>query len=281
MSPARLGHTLVELLVALPLAALLLALLTLQLVSTARSARHADALTRRARDLRHALGILTTELRPLAPTTLTHWSDTLLAFDAPIMVALACAHPARDALVLVPTAAAHPARPWRTTPAPDDLVTAWQVSPNGQATATYQGAVASLQRTTPCTLDHHPPRPAWRLDLRTPLPATITPGLPVRLARPVRYRLYRTTDGWFLGRQTRVRLTWESTQPLAGPLDTPALGGMRVRAWDSLGAPLPPGTTTPHHLHLTLRAPAEPTGSAHPTPPLALTAAVTLRGTVP
>ncbi|MBU6366110.1 MAG: hypothetical protein KJT01_07860 [Gemmatimonadetes bacterium] len=276
-TPHRRGHTLVELLAALPLAALLLALVATSLVTTSQSARRSEADTRRARELRHALAVLAAELRPLPPHALTHVSDTLLAFEAPLLVGLACAQPTRATLVLVPTPAASAERPWRTLPATDDQVSAWGIAPDGRTLRPLAGTMAALQRTDPCALNRHPPHPAWRLDLRNPLPADMAPGLPVSVARPVRYRLYRTTDGWFLGRQALVRRAWETIQPVAGPLTAPGDGGMRVRAWDAKGTPLADGRGA-HHLQVTVRAPAEATGGARPAPPLTLTGAITLRG---
>lgn len=276
MSPRQRGATLVELLVALPLAALLLALVSAALVAGARTARRVDAETRRAREVRHALGVLEGELRPLAPRALLQVSDTLVAFLGNVAAGVVCAQPAPNAVVLVaPTGGGAP--PWHPRPAPGDRVTAWGVAAPDAPPIPVEAILEALVPATPCALVPGAPQPAWRLTLRPGDSLPVSPGLPLHVARPVRYRHYRTEEGWYLGRQRWSLDGWEIIQPVAGPLAAPADGGLRLVAWDSLGTPIAPGPGA-RHLQVTLRTPAEPIGARTPLPPFALIGGVTLRG---
>jgi hypothetical protein len=63
-------------------------------------------------------------------------------------------------------------------------------------------------------------------------------GAPVRVTRPLRYSLYRGTDGrWYLGQRdwNTVTATFNSIQPVSGPYLSPALGGLALRYLDTAG----------------------------------------------
>jgi hypothetical protein len=71
-------------------------------------------------------------------------------------------------------------------------------------------------------------------------PATAL-GAPLRVTRPLRYSLYRGTDGhWYLGQRdwNSATATFNSIQPVSGPFLSPALGGLSLRYLDSAGATL-------------------------------------------
>ncbi len=58
------------------------------------------------------------------------------------------------------------------------------------------------------------------------------PGAPVRGFRPYVYRLYQASDGyWWLGQ----RLRGGPHQPLTGPFDSPAAGGLRLEYFTDEG----------------------------------------------
>lgn len=285
MTARRSGATLVELLVTLPLAALVLALVASALLSGWRVARQHDHAARHLRELRHALGALSAELRPLAPDAVLHWSDTLLALRASIGTAIVCDHPAPGTLLVIAPPGSSTGVPWRTPPAAGDALQGWTLAADAHTPRPLQATVEAVDGGASC-----PPSPAvphgrrglvWRLSLQHPTALSLAPGLPLEVARLVRYRLYASQGRWYLGRQAYTRGVWEGIQPMAGPLASPAASGLRVHGWDATGTPLAPGTAAPQHLGLTLRTPAEPSGRQAPLPAYALYAAVTLRRRAP
>jgi hypothetical protein len=285
MTTSRSGTTLVELLVTLPLAALVLALVASALLTGWRAARQHDHAARHLRELRHALGALSAELRPLGPDGVLHWSDTLLALRASIGTALVCDHPAPGTVVVVASPGASSGVPWRTPPAAGDALQGWTLAADAHTPRPLHATVESVDGGASCPPSPAVPRgrrsPVWRIALQRPTPLPLAPGLPLQVARPVRYRLYASQGQWFLGRQAYTRGAWEGIQPMAGPLESPGAGAMRVQGWDATGTPLAPGAAAPQHLGLTLRTPAGPSGWQAPLRPYALNAAVTLRRRAP
>jgi hypothetical protein len=285
MTARRAGTTLVELLVTLPLAALVLALVASALLSSWRAARQHDHAARHLRELRHALGALSAEFRPLAPDAVLHWSDTLLTLHSTLGTALVCDHPAPGTVLVIAPPGSSTGVPWRTPPAAGDALHGWTLAADTHTPQPLRATVEAVDGGASCPPSPAVPRassgPAWRLSLQRPTPLSLAPGLPLQLARSVRYRLYASQGGWFLGRQAFTRGAWEAIQPLAGPLESPMASGMRVQGWDATGTPLAPGAAAPKHLGLTLRTPAGPSGRRAPLPPYSLYAAVTLRRRAP
>lgn len=271
------GFALVELLVALPLAALAGAVLMALLVEGWHVARRQQARDGALRELRHALGTLAIELRPLAPSAVWAWSDTLLEFAGVVGAGIVCAPPSATRVVVASGSDAATARPWRAEPAPGDLVEGWHLGPDG-GTPREMAATLAAVAAGRCALAGLEGRRAWELALAPPGWAGAVPGLPLRVTRRVRYRHYQGTGGWYLGRQAQGVTGWEVVQPVAGPLLAPTQGGLQVAAWDDSGRSLPGGAPGVRHLQVTLRAPAAAIGSATVPPPVALGAGITLRG---
>ncbi|HEX4934931.1 MAG TPA: hypothetical protein VFV33_17195, partial [Gemmatimonadaceae bacterium] len=86
----------------------------------------------------------------------------------------------------------------------------------------------------------------WRLTIAPPLPATVRPGAVVRVLRPERFALYRSSGEWMLGwtEWNHAAASWSPIQPVAGPLLPYALpgstSGFSVRWIDSAGLAIPP-----------------------------------------
>lgn len=79
-------------------------------------------------------------------------------------------------------------------------------------------------------------RIGWRLTLAAGGP---TAGAPVRLTRPVRLALYRSTPDWMLGytEWDPQRGAWHTIQPVAGALEPPSsLAGLALLHHDSSGS---------------------------------------------
>ena len=285
MTARRSGTTLVELLVTLPLAALVLALVASALLSAWRAARQYDHAARHLRELRHAAGALASELRPLAPDAVLHWSDTLLTLRARMGTAIVCDHPAPETVVVLAPPGSPMGIPWRTPPAAGDALQGWTLAADLHTPKPLHATVEAVDGGAACPPSPAAPRGAgaiaWRLTLQRPSSIALAPGLPLHVTRLVRYRLYAGQGGWFLGRQTFTRGAWDGIQPLAGPLESPTASGMRLQGWDATGTALASGAAAPQHVRITLRTPAAPSGRRAPLPAYALHAAVTLRRRAP
>jgi hypothetical protein len=285
MTARRAGTTLVELLVTLPLAGLVLAVVATALLGGWRAARQHDHAARHLRELRHALGALSAELRPLAPDAVLHWSDTLLTLRSSLGTAIVCDHHVPGTVVVIAPPGSSTGVPWRTPPTAGDALHGWALAADTHTPEPLRATVEAVDGGASCPPSPAAPPgsrgPAWRLSLQRPTPLSLAPGLPLQVARSVRFRLYASQGGWFLGRQTFTRGTWEAIQPMAGPLESPLAGGMRVQGWDATGTPLAPGAAAPQHLRLTLRTPRGSSGRQAPLPPYSLDAAVTLRRRAP
>lgn len=254
----RCGTTLVELLVALPLTLLVAVMAVALLLHVARAARSQSARVTTARELRHARLILAHDLEALHGQDIVHLSDTLLEIRAHLGIAVLCGVP-NGTTIDVALPEATPGVSWvPSVRAGDDLKT-WALPTTPSDTP--QVMVGSLIQA-PAALGvgacgpapMAPPRPRWRLSLQSAFAMSPTPGLPVSVGRPVRYRHYQSGARWWLGRRTRDAGGWDVTQPVAGPFVSRVEDGMKVSGYTRAGVP----TTVPESLALlriTLRAP--------------------------
>lgn len=81
-------------------------------------------------------------------------------------------------------------------------------------------------------------RPRTSVALASAPPLAPLIGLPVRFTRPLRYSLYRASDGsWYLGERDWSSATqrFNSIQPIAGPMLSAARGGLQFQYFDSAG----------------------------------------------
>jgi hypothetical protein len=229
----RAGGTLIELLVALPLAMLAGVCAAMLLTRYAAGARESDARLSAERELRHAVRVMLADLAPLHGTDLVAWSDTLLEVQAQLGLMLACATeagsvvvggawPEDDASVMGNLRAGDTMRIWEPSRLLVDSPASRELVVTATAVALTPGPCGALQRV-----------PRWRVAVGEPVP--LLAGGPVLLRRAVRYQHYRSAGKWWLGRRTREASAWETVQPVAGPLRSPAGGGMRVTALDRRG----------------------------------------------
>jgi hypothetical protein len=75
-----------------------------------------------------------------------------------------------------------------------------------------------------------------------PPPGAAAIGAPLRITRPVRYSLYRASDGaWYAGEKdwSNTLGKFNTVQPIAGPFLAAAAGGLLLRYADSAGFALP------------------------------------------
>ncbi len=255
------GSSVIELLVALPLMALIGSLAVALLLSVARSARTQGRTLQVSRELRHAVLVLSHDIDRLRVGDVVALSDTLLEFDAVLAAAIVCHRPAPDQLVLGDMSALSPS-PLSVARAGDGLTT-WQ-----HAAFHTGGALASAPRPArtatgtwsalgqgPCGAAGDRLRlPRWRATVDSTWAPDLAPGTPVLLQRRTRYTHYRSDGQWWLGRRTLDVSGWETVQPLAGPLYSAAAGGMAMQSADRLGRPTSDASEVAL-LTLTLRAP--------------------------
>jgi prepilin-type N-terminal cleavage/methylation domain-containing protein len=78
-------------------------------------------------------------------------------------------------------------------------------------------------------------------------------GMPLRVTRPLRYSLYRSSDGaWALGARdwSGPSARFNTIQPVAGPFLSAASRGLRFEYFDSVGALLPAPVANPRAVAL-------------------------------
>lgn len=233
------GSTLVELLVALPLALVTAAAAALLLVRIARAARAQSAALAATRELRHARLVLAAELEPLDGRDLVYVTDTLLEVRSHLGVLIVCE--GRDAanwLVAVPAGTADQ---WVTTLRAGDDVRVWQWPVAAAAAPVERTALVRdvPRRTTPapCFANATAAAPRFRLSLNDSSLALL-PGAPVLVRRGTRLQHYRSEGAWWFGRRQRNGTSWDGLQPAAGPFLPAAEGGVRMRAVTAAESPV-------------------------------------------
>lgn len=243
----RRGGTLVELLVALPLAALLAVAAAATLLGGWRLVRRAESSQSTTRELRHAQAAFEAELRPLRARDLQTVSDTAVEFEALLGVGVACATSgvtagANDRVEMV---SADPADPrgvsWASSVRIGDELSLWRAHPDTLSSLIeFRTTVRDISWGSACAAS--PWMTGWsdrrtvRLALADLSPSPIVVGAAVAVRRRTRLSLYRSGALWYLGKRTRAGGTWDVVQPVAGPFLSAAQGGLSVRLLDGAGA---------------------------------------------
>lgn len=275
MTRQRCGSSLLELLVAMPLVALITAVGVHLLITTHQQALATDGALGATRELRHGANVLASEWRALRPTDLIAWSDTSMEFQATVGVGVVCSSQTpRNHIALLgadPAGAAtgvtlgqllQPS--WNQALQPGDMAEVWQTPTLPLAsTRAVLARVHSSATTHDCRNAANNRRallPTQTLTLADSLTVPVAVGTPVRLSRRVRYSLYRSSDGdWYLGRKTLTTSGWDVIQPVSGPLLSARDNGLQFQLFDRNNAPLPRGSVSgaqpPVRIHLQLRAP--------------------------
>ena len=245
---SRRGVTLVELVVAMTVGGIVLALVAA--ISVRQQRLHADLTDRLAvtEQLREASTLLPVELRGLAIDAgdLRDARDTAVEFRSTIASAVVC-DTIPGGLVLAPAASGVSTfagfltsvgdgdTAWLLTPA--DSLDRWIPLPIA-ATGTVAGG--------PCgsagpVLDAAS-RSVRRVSLRlAAMSSAVAIGSVVRITRPTRYSLYRGGDSrWYVGARdwNSAANRFNTTQPVSGPFASAAGGGLELQYYDSAGTPL-------------------------------------------
>ncbi len=234
----RRGHSMVELLVALPIAIIAAAAAAMLIVRLARITRTQGAQLTAVRELRHGHAVLRDDLEPLEARDLVTVSDSLIEMRAHLGVLHLCEQlSAFTIIVAVPTRTddawvfgvrrGDAARTFGAAPEPAAVPIEQHRRVAEPPQALGRGLCGALSTTIArrfrlTFIDTHPPLAA---------------GTPLLVQREVRYEHYRSGTSWWLGRRTRDGHAWEGIQPVAGPLLPPAHRGMEVTALDAQGGP--------------------------------------------
>lgn len=240
----RHGTTLVELLVALTLAAILLGSATAVLLRQQRTAVALGSSAATDAQLRGTTGALAAELAVLSAAAgdfeKGEARDTALQLRSLVARGIAC-DDGVGATILADDADEPPGALNGAVPRVGDSL--WWYA--GDSTKRWRSArVASSDSVSaPCSLTSAPLRPARRLG--TGGADTIQSGTPLRITRPVRYAFYRSGDGsWQLGMREWIDASarFAAPQPVAGPFVMRA-GDSRTgfRYYDTAGIELPVG----------------------------------------
>ena len=244
----RPGVTLVELVVALTVGGIVLALVAA--ISVRQQRLHADLADRLAvaEQLRQASTVLPIELRGLAIDAgdLREARDTAVEFRSTIASAVVC-DTIPGGLVLAPAASGTPAFAGFLTPIAEGD-TAWLLVPGDSldswtpltvvTTGTVAGGACGPSGPSLDAASRALRRVSLTVTASSPAGAI---GSVVRVTRPTRYSLYRGGDSrWYLGARdwNSAANRFNTTQPVAGPLASAAARGLELQYFDSAGVPL-------------------------------------------
>jgi hypothetical protein len=202
-----------------------------------------------AGQLRDAASLLPIDVRGAAVGAgdLREATDTSIELRQTIASAVAC-DTLGSMLVLAPAAAG--AATFAGSVAPIQVGdTAWLLSPDDSISGWSPWRIASVASTRAgqC-LPVGPqlagsaltsPRVAVALDSTPPVAGLV--GRPLRVTRPIRYSVYRSSDGaWYLGARdwNTTTLRFNTIQPVAGPFQPPTIAAPTFRWFDATRATL-------------------------------------------
>ncbi|HLV27229.1 MAG TPA: type II secretion system protein [Gemmatimonadales bacterium] len=246
MKPA---FSLLEVLIALVLIGILAALLSRGVIVQGRAAAEVSARTEARRVLRAAAAPLIGELRQAIieeDAALSLVRDTLRIRTVIASGAACVAHDGR--LALLSSGPVAPLAVWHSVPDARDALLLLQPHDPGDTCDRW-----SETSVVGASVASYPPPCAGTAGGGSTL--ILAPGSPasapagdttlVQAVRRVAWRLTNSADGWYLSR-TRCDAAsgiaapvCDPTQPVAGPLLSPAAGGLRLRPLAADGTPLP------------------------------------------
>lgn len=268
----RRGATLLDVLVALPLLLLLGALAVQGFVTQLRLVTVQEARLANVRELEHAALALAADLRPLSAWDLESWSDSAITATVPVLTGYVCGAPAPQ---VIDVAVGNPDAAARAVVLADVRagdVFGWAgvdsvmvgSEPVALDSARRQFTIDAVASAAAACADS-PIRGAaapWRLTLSAAPAAVPLAGTPITIARRTEWKSYRAVDGaHYLGRRDWNGVAWSTVQPVAGPLQAPALGGMVLQLLRTNGTHATAALGDARQVDLVLRAPRGSTGT--------------------
>ena len=245
------GTTLVELTVVIVLLTLILAGILSIIARQQRFYRHTSATSATRSQVRQAASILPAELRGVSPSggDIIQALDSALEFQSTIATGVVC-DLGPDWLAIPPFRASgvDALRGELMPPAEGDVarvLAADDVDPRRDRWPAFEiigladdGAACSA---SPFIDSGDAGQPRLRFSLGRALPHDVKTGAPVRITRPVRYSLYRSSDRlWYLGANEWTEGRWSGIQPVSGPYadHSTGEGGIRFEYLGDAGVPL-------------------------------------------
>ncbi len=248
----RRGATLIELMIALGVASVVLGIVA---SISVREQRVFGDLANQAAvtgQLREAAAVLPTDLRAISPgagdIAAGEARDTSLQLRGTIASGIICDTSA-GGIVLPPAGTGANAFASGTSAIQaGDTVWLFTPTPTDEMWAPYRVSSVASGAPSQCASAGPVLDAATRTHSRTVLTLANPPsstaaavGLPVRITRPLRYSLYRASDGaWYVGERDWNASTqrFNTIQPLAGPMLSASRGGLAFQYFDSLGTQL-------------------------------------------
>jgi hypothetical protein len=245
---ARLGISIIEILVAMVVGGVVLALITMIAVRQQRLFTDLSDGVALSGQLREAATILPIDLRgvSIAARDIREARDTSVELRGTIASAVICDTIA-NGFALAPTEVGASAyASYLTTLDVGD--TAWLYTPTDSIDDWQPFAIASVGTPPsrqcasrgPHLSDDERVLPRVSIALAAP-PSSLGSaiGRPLRITRPARYSLYRASDGgWYVGEKdwNTAAARFNTIQPVSGPFLSPALGGLTFTYLDTTGA---------------------------------------------
>ena len=255
--PARRGTSIIEVVIAMVVGAVVLSLVTTISVRQQRLFTDVTDGVALSGQLREAATILPIDLRgvSVASRDIREARDTSIELRATIASAVVC-DTITNGLVFSPVdAGASAYASYLTTIDVGD--TAWVLTPTDSVDDWQPFRIETVGTSAPKQCAATGPRlsdsvralPRVSIGLSTP-PSSLNAaiGTAVRVTRPLRYSLYRASDGaWYIGEKDWNTSTarFNTIQPVSGPFLPAASGGLTFTYLDTAGTPIPIPVTDP------------------------------------
>lgn len=234
---ARRGMTLIELMMAITILAIVGSAVMSVLTSQQQFYRDANEMVNVRRELRASASLLPTELRGVSSIggDISRMDDSAFYFNANYGSAVACAIGTRTMDIPPTDLELHTLSSWYSEPRAGDTIFVFDDGPLPGAVddSWFEAEIASFASlgTTCAQAAFLDPaggdagKPGWRittLNSGPAFPATIDVGAAIRFSRPVRYSIYQPTVGagepWYLGyREMQTDGEFTDTDVIGGP----------------------------------------------------------------
>jgi Tfp pilus assembly protein PilW len=246
----RRGISIIEVIVAMVVAGVVLAIVTAISVRQQRLFTDLVDAVALSGQLREAASILPIDLQAVSVTSrdIREARDTSIELRATIASAVVC-DTNSNGFVLAPVAAGATTYASYLT-AIDAGDTVWVFTPTDSVDEWRPFSISGVSTSSPRQCATRGPRLAdsaraisrVSIGLSAPPPSLgAAIGTPMRVTRPVRYSLYRAGDGlWYVGEKdwSTSMARFNTIQPVSGPFLSAAAGGLTFTYLDSAGLPL-------------------------------------------